>query len=87
MYSFYGFETLQSHFSNFAVYSLWCESKDWHRKAKSGLIGQKGTKSVFLNKLSKKSEKTPLNLKTNSNKSRNLGGLKNIGGNAYNNQP
>lgn len=49
--------------------------------------GQKGTKSVFLNKLSKKSEKTPLSLKTNSNKSRNLGNLKDIGGNVYNNQP
>lgn len=40
-----------------------------------------------MNKLTKKSEKTPLNLKTNSNKSRNLGTLKNVGGNAYNNQP
>lgn len=38
-----------------------------------------------MSKLSKKSEKTPLNLKTHSNKSRNLGGLKEIGGNAYNN--
>lgn len=41
---------------------------------------QKSTKSVFLNKLSKKSEnkQTPLNIKANSNKSRNIG-LKEIG--------
>lgn len=51
-------------------------------------VGQKSTKSVFLNKLSKKSEKTPLNIKGSSNKSRNIGGLKDIGWNAYsNNQP
>lgn len=50
-------------------------------------FGQKGTKSVFLSKLSKKSEKAPLNLKTHSNKSRNIGGLKDIGANVYNNQP
>ena len=50
---------------------------------------QKSTKSVFLNKLSKKSEnkQAPLNIKGNSNKSRNIG-LKEIGCNAYsNNQP
>ena len=40
---------------------------------------------MFLSKLSKKSEKTPLNLKNQSNKSRNIGCLKDIGGNSYNN--
>lgn len=63
---------------------IWEQGQEWLRKKQSGLGSSKGTKSVFLNKLSQKSGKTTLNLKTKSNKSRNVGGLKNVGLNAYN---